>query len=225
MEQITVRILGDDTRAPLYKMYPQQTRPQPAYIEISEDGDLAANYSGEIGNAVPASVWHQRDLRISIPPGAAREAIQGFVADNVDLFRRVIAGHSVEWDGSNHVGRLTDDARDALETLERKAESIESIAVWTAADWIAEGFSLAEFVEKGARAYGDECADAAEPDAVIDGDCAEAAARLASERVLRHIAREHQDDPTMRRAAELLAAYDPDEYAGLLSDYRAEFGA
>jgi hypothetical protein len=33
------------------------------------------------------------------------------------LIDRVIAGHSVDWDGRNMVGRMTDDAHDALSAI------------------------------------------------------------------------------------------------------------
>lgn len=39
--------------APLYRQYDGQLKPQPAYIELDEDGTVRAGYSGA---SVPASV-------------------------------------------------------------------------------------------------------------------------------------------------------------------------
>jgi hypothetical protein len=36
------------------------------------------------------------------------------------LIDRIIAGHTVEWDGSNFVGRLTEDARDACDEIQQQ---------------------------------------------------------------------------------------------------------
>lgn len=45
-------------------------------------------------------------------------------AEVQELLQAVAAGHSVEWNGSDHVGRLTEDASCCLERLERLLEPI-----------------------------------------------------------------------------------------------------
>jgi hypothetical protein len=42
--------------APLYHRHQNQNNPQPAYIEINENGGVKAGYSEEIGDAVPEAV-------------------------------------------------------------------------------------------------------------------------------------------------------------------------
>ena len=104
-------------RRPLHHQYPGQCQPQPAYIEL-DDGELTADWSGEIGNAVPAAVWHDRCLRWRVPPETSKKALLAFIRGNIELFERVAAGHSVEGDGSNHVGQLTEDAVAAQREIE-----------------------------------------------------------------------------------------------------------
>ncbi|MFW6312573.1 MAG: hypothetical protein ACOC2N_01650, partial [Spirochaetota bacterium] len=53
--------------APLYHQYDGQTTPQPAYLELTEDGEAWVDYSPEIGGAVPARVYDGRDQRWAIP--------------------------------------------------------------------------------------------------------------------------------------------------------------
>lgn len=74
----TITIHTDTLRghaAPLYHQYPQQSQPQPAYIEITEDGDVSAGYSGEIGGAVPMAVWHHRTLRVPVHAAMRWESV------------------------------------------------------------------------------------------------------------------------------------------------------
>jgi hypothetical protein len=55
------------------------------------------------------------------------------------LLERVHAGHSVEWDGSNHVGRLDDDASAARDEIERILDGLDDddrAQVWDADDWV-----------------------------------------------------------------------------------------
>lgn len=130
---------------PLYHHYPRQMEPQPAYLEMDEDGEISADWNGEIGNAVPASVWHNRTLRWDVAPAARDGVVDGWL-DGTDehlaaLLARVHAGHTVEWDGNNHVGRLTDDACEASQdaqdylTALRDHGDIEA-AVYRVSEWM-----------------------------------------------------------------------------------------
>ena len=55
------------------------------------------------------------------------------------LAESIVEGASVEWDGHNHVGRLTDDARLAYDAIERLCEEAggegAEVSVWDAADY------------------------------------------------------------------------------------------
>ena len=70
---------------------------------IHESGDVSLEsrtYYG--GDGTPMSEWHRRRLTFSVASGADAEALSDELAEGGALARlidRVIAGHSVEWDG------------------------------------------------------------------------------------------------------------------------------
>lgn len=127
--------------APLYRRFSGQFQPQPAYVHLGEDGNVHADYCGIIGAGQPMDVWHGRTRRWGVNPEVNGDQIADLLeSDKVRaLLERVHAGLSIEWDGSNYVGRLTDDAREASAALERIFED-ETRAVdggvWRAGDWI-----------------------------------------------------------------------------------------
>ncbi len=101
----------------LYAHYQGQTDRQDAYIALDlRDGRMWAHYNPEIGNAVPMSVYHRAVQRWYMPPFRASTANR--IMDTIaSLAQAVLDGATVEWDGSNNVGRLTEDATDAVEKI------------------------------------------------------------------------------------------------------------
>ncbi len=57
-----------------------------------------------------------------------------------ELLRRILAGASIQWDGHNHVGCLTDAASDAEGELESRlatyARVLDTGGLWEAGDWL-----------------------------------------------------------------------------------------
>jgi hypothetical protein len=103
--------------------YGSQSRPQDAYLELDlETGKLTADYNGEIGNAVSSHVWHGRVQRINFAPLLKIEKINELMDDLEDLCQKILDNSSVDWNGSNYVGNLTDEGREAHESACRTAE-------------------------------------------------------------------------------------------------------
>jgi hypothetical protein len=126
----------------LFRHYAGQHQPQPAYVQLDcETGKLTADYNGEIGNAVPFAVWHGLRLRWAIPPlkaGAANRLLEALVP----IAEKIVAGFSREWDGSNHVGRYTEAADEAIEDAREVCRDFggddDAIQSWDAADWLLD---------------------------------------------------------------------------------------
>jgi hypothetical protein len=144
--------LAGADKAPLFCQYPGQSQPQPAYITLSEDGDVSADYSGDIGGT-SSRVWHMLDITWPVSayahPVVLAKMLQS--ADVVALFDRIHAGHSVAWDGSNHRGSLTDDAQAASDALESLlAEKFSGgdpdtcVQIWSADDWLFTSCTLTQ---------------------------------------------------------------------------------
>lgn len=115
----------EDRQAPLYNRYDGELHPQDWVLEMDEDGVVRVDWNPEIGTAVPMDVWHGRTLRWYINPAISREGIERLLSDEdvLNLLERIHAGHEVELDNQmNRVGKLTEDALDANEDLERLLE-------------------------------------------------------------------------------------------------------
>lgn len=163
LPEVEVRELdeGDDTA--LWDRYPGQTSAQDAYVSLNcEAAILRAAVNGEIGNAVPFSVWHRLVLRWSIPsllPEVANELLR----EIAPLARRVVAGFEIQWDGHNNVGRYTDDADEACAEIEALCSGEwseeQQVREWDARDWY-NGGAQAELVALGltATSTDQECA-------------------------------------------------------------------
>lgn len=128
---------------PLFAHYGGQSGAQPAYLEIDQDDkSIRCDYSGEIGNAVPADVWHGRRIRFSIPHDLTAHEANTLMAEVAPLAEKLIGLYECRWDGSNHAGRYTDP--DAAEELKGEIESVCEAAqtcsegVWYAEQWFSD---------------------------------------------------------------------------------------
>jgi len=115
---------------PLYCYYDGQHEPQLGYIELNEEGDVRARYNPEIGGGVPADVYNGLTRRWTISREVARYLPRTTVCELLDslapLLERVCQGHSVEWDGSNNVGRLDEDALEASKLIDQACYDLEA---------------------------------------------------------------------------------------------------
>lgn len=108
-------------RFPVYAQYGGQCMPQPAYLELDiRDGKLTADYSGEVGNAVPSSVWHDLVLRFKLMPETTADQIEKIINENAEMLQKILDGAEVVWNGSNWVGQFTDEAQDVIDSINQQ---------------------------------------------------------------------------------------------------------
>jgi hypothetical protein len=115
-------------------------------LVLDEDGNtvLYVKDRHSSDNGTSSDEWHGRDqVWTNRNPSCGvvdLEALEQLAKDVSPLLDRVHAGHNVEWDGSNMVGTLDDDAQEASELIEKLVMDCEwandQIAVWDASDWI-----------------------------------------------------------------------------------------
>ena len=131
---ITIAEVGD-----LYLKYSGQSQQQDCYVQLDcESETLSAEVDTAIGPGTPFRVWHGRTIRWRIP-ALTESAAEGLLLDLIPLAERICAGYSCEWDGSNNVGRYSEDAREAAEAVrdlcDRDWSEGEKLSVWDAHDW------------------------------------------------------------------------------------------
>lgn len=119
-------------------------------LSLDEDGTVdvySRDYYG--GDGSPMDEWHNRtltwgfglrgDLSVIDRDTLARDLQPG--GHLYSLIARVHAGHSVDWDGSNYVGALTEDAQEASDEIDRLLSSNhyyddDAPEVWDAYEWL-----------------------------------------------------------------------------------------
>ncbi|MEU7031407.1 hypothetical protein AB0A60_32525 [Streptomyces sp. NPDC046275] len=116
MSELT--IIECTSPAELFRQYPGQHEPQPAYIELGlKSSTLLADYNSEVGGARPADVHYGFDRHYPIPLLTAKAANQAMERIR-PLAERILADWEEIWDGNNLVARLGDDALAAEEEIE-----------------------------------------------------------------------------------------------------------
>lgn len=110
IKQIPIRL------EPTQCQYAGQNQRQPVVVDIEPDL-IRVHYNAELGNAVPVAVWNGTVQRLTLGP-LPRYVVKAWLTVHRDDLRKIAAGLSDHWDGSNMVGDLTEDATELLESLE-----------------------------------------------------------------------------------------------------------
>lgn len=109
--------------------YPTQAEHQGAFFALDEESsEVYADWNGEIGNAIPFSVYHGRDRRYHFSPRLKISEVNKLGRAILPLLERVRAGMSVEWDGNNERAYLDDDAIAAELEIEAAIEEAERMS-------------------------------------------------------------------------------------------------
>ncbi|MGL6121471.1 MAG: hypothetical protein ACRC1W_00235 [Shewanella sp.] len=119
-----LQVLFDATtsnRFPVYAQYAGQSYPQPAYLTLDiRSGELDADYSGEIGNAVPVSVWNDITLRFALMSETTADQIAEIIERNAAMFQEILDGSEVKWNGNNNVGKFTKHAQSLRDLIDEQ---------------------------------------------------------------------------------------------------------
>lgn len=86
-------------------------------IELDPQARTVEVFQIEDSNSAPMNVWHNHYYRWYVSEYPSESDMRQWIEDNINLFGRIADGHSIEWNGNNHVGILTEDAQDAYESL------------------------------------------------------------------------------------------------------------
>jgi hypothetical protein len=130
----------------LYCQYPGESGPQPVDLELdTRTGVLSCAYNPNVGGATTFDHRHRLILDARIPCLTA-EAANAFMAEVLALAQRVLDGAVQKWDGNNHVGTVTAEARWAWSQIEEicdqaleDGDASDTVCGWSVADWFSEG--------------------------------------------------------------------------------------
>jgi hypothetical protein len=156
----------------LYCHYQGEHRVQGAFIALHlADGRLYASYNAEIGNGIPASVYHGQVRRYPIPVLTA-DAANRLLREIGPLAQRIADDWEDDWDGSNYNAVLGTDACKAEDEIGKLTDSErfgigDLVVEASACDWMTG--SPGEAAELGVTA------------ATADDELAEIAARTTRE--------------------------------------------
>ena len=108
---------------PLYHLQDQE-EPHPGRIWLHMDGRIVCGYDAE-PDSVTMGVHHGTTRQYTISPYTSRTALGEILEHLQPLLGRVVAGLTREWDGSSHMGRLTEDGAEADEDIRYWLERYE----------------------------------------------------------------------------------------------------
>lgn len=140
----TVNILRLTAPDALYCKYPGQFQPQPCTINLdTRNGNMSCEYNP--GNGTTFAHFHQLIRECAIPCLTADNA-NALMAELVPLAQRVLDGADEEWDGNNHVGVFTEDAKKAWDEIVARCDpeqfgfdDSQTVAGYSVSDWFSEG--------------------------------------------------------------------------------------
>ena len=142
MKSIEVRKVTED-----YALYGQTER-QDCYVWLDCES-ATMGLDCESATAVPSDVYHGLVRRYFLPYPIYASAANDLMATIAPLAERVCAGFEAVWDGTNRIGKLSDDALLAESEIEHLIEQSldeesDAIKVWDAADWLTDPLTVAE---------------------------------------------------------------------------------
>lgn len=127
------------------------------------------------GDGTPIREWHGIERNYGADNGDGRvdcDALREYIAgDGQALIARILSGGSREWNGSNHVGCMTDDAQDAEMEFSQALTDLprSNVVDWTCDEWFDQvmGDIRTQPTEQDAREFGENSTD---PNVVLDCD-------------------------------------------------------
>lgn len=90
-------------------------------------------------NSTSSERWNGRELYWYVPGYPSDHDMREWIEDNMPMLEKIVSGHTVEWDGNNHKGYLSDAARQHVDDLEQELNSGylgNYWETWSVDDWL-----------------------------------------------------------------------------------------
>lgn len=114
---MSIRIIPVENAKDLHCHYSGQIEAQGIYVELDcKNETLSISYNGEIGNAVPFSVYHGFDQRFAIPL-LNTSKMNDLLEEILPIAEKVLEGFEEVYNGQNWVASFTEEAEEAIEEI------------------------------------------------------------------------------------------------------------
>lgn len=128
-------------------------------------------------NSTPSDEWHGLVLTWQVPGHPTESAMREWIDDNLGNLMRICSGFVSHWDGSNHVGRLNDDARATREAIEFELDNGDGLFAsyyehWSVEDWTDSMLSdiSATTTDKELRQMANDAITSLDSNQILDDD-------------------------------------------------------
>lgn len=155
-------------RCPLYCHYDNQSSPQSAYIYLTDEGKVYAEYNREIGYSITFAVVDGLTMRFPISPYLSGQGLLSAVESVLPLLEALHAEHTTKWDHEKTrvVGYLTETGMMLKSEIEFILSEVEpDFSVWSIEEWFVDWRTDLE--GKDIETYVDEIFDMAGPEDVL----------------------------------------------------------
>lgn len=144
-----------DTELPLYFEHGAQESRALLYLDIEGAGEMWVGSKAPSDNSWGQREHHKIQYAYTIPNNLTELGYNQLMQDDkiVALCERIVAGGSVEWDGSNFRGELNEDAESAEYELSQYLDQVtaadySSLEPWSADMWLND-LKLSALVQDG----------------------------------------------------------------------------
>ena len=105
--------------------YGSQNSPQNGVVQLDEEGRISIDYIND-NSSTPIKVWSGHVTQWAFSPWVSAGDLRKALDELREELQRVLEGREEVYDGQRERVRLTDDAQEASEAIERHLEALEA---------------------------------------------------------------------------------------------------
>jgi hypothetical protein len=138
--------IGTINTIPEYDPYKRTGQPSATVIELDPERRLITVDQEYDSGSTSFDRWNGIVLYWRVDGHPQEDDVRRWIEDHIADWETICAGHSVEWNGNNHVGRMTDEASEAEAAIDRELtegwppafDPEQGWSLWDARDWLQD---------------------------------------------------------------------------------------
>jgi len=142
MSDITI---GKIDTIPQFDPYRRTGQPSATVVELDPQRRLVTVDQEYDSGSTSMERWHGHVITWRVDGHPQEEDMRQWLEDHMPQFAVICDSHSVEWNGNNHVGRMTDEASEAEAAIDRELaqgwppfDPEQGWSLWDARDWLQD---------------------------------------------------------------------------------------